>query len=72
MPTENQPRFVDAAELAKILGVSKITIFRWAASGTIPPGQRVGRRLRRWLVPSNLANFLGSDDTAEENENAHR
>ena len=42
--------FVDARALAEYFGVTVVTIRRWASSGTIPPGVRIGRRLVRWQL----------------------
>lgn len=39
-------RFIDIAELAAALQVSKLTIRRWAAAGHIPPPVRVARTVR--------------------------
>ena len=37
-------------EVARILCVSKRTIWRLVASGELPPPVKVGKRLRRWRL----------------------
>jgi|GEM_PF-2991319 len=39
--------YLDAAEIARRLGISIKTVFRWAKEGKLPPGVKFGR-LRRW------------------------
>jgi excisionase family DNA binding protein len=41
-------KLVSVAEVAEIIGVSKITVRRWVKAGSFPPGIRCGRRLIRW------------------------
>jgi len=36
MPSTRTPEFVSAPEAARLLGVDKATLTRWAASGRIP------------------------------------
>jgi len=50
MSISTQPsKMLDTADLAELCAVAKSTISRWAETGVIPTGHRVGGR-RLWLA----------------------
>jgi excisionase family DNA binding protein len=56
-------RYVDAAELATTLGVSRSTVKRWVAAGC--PSRTWGLRVRRFRV-SEVEGWLHGADTLHE------
>lgn len=40
-----------ANDLAAYIGVDRQTIYRMRASGRLPPGFLIGKRIRRWSLP---------------------
>ncbi len=52
-----------AHDLARRLAVTVTTIRRWAASGVLPPGVRLGRRVLRW-DETVINQWLASRDPA--------
>jgi prophage regulatory protein len=49
--------FVTARDVAELLCVSPRTVWRWSATGQLPPPVRVGARCTRWRV-SDLQRYL--------------
>lgn len=41
-------KFITIQAVAEVLAVSRSTICRWVAAGTMPAPTRIGRRLVRW------------------------
>ena len=41
-------KYLSAKQLAGLLNVSLSCIWRWAASGKLPKGEKLGRRCTRW------------------------
>lgn len=54
-PAAPLPPMLSAAQTAGLLGVSKRTVFRLAASGALPPAVRWNRKLVRWNRDEVLA-----------------
>ncbi|OGF34561.1 hypothetical protein A2223_04170, partial [Candidatus Falkowbacteria bacterium RIFOXYA2_FULL_35_8] len=60
---ENQSKkYLSVAELAKILGVSRITVFNRIKKGQIP-AEKIGRI---YAIPMEYVNKLATDDLSEE------
>jgi excisionase family DNA binding protein len=47
-------RFLSPAEVAKVLGVSSISVYRWTETGTLPSVKLGSRR----LIPSEVVDSL--------------
>jgi predicted DNA-binding transcriptional regulator AlpA len=41
-------RTYNPADLARMLGVKRVTVLNWARRGILPPGRRFGLRVLRW------------------------
>ena len=41
-------KYLSAKQLAELLGVAKTSIWRWAASGKLPKGERITPKCTRW------------------------
>lgn len=41
-------KYLSAKQIADSLGVAKSCVWRWAASGKLPKGERFGDRCTRW------------------------
>jgi len=49
MATLSQSRILRANELAKKLGVSRVTLWRWERSGLLPSKAQIGPNTVGWL-----------------------
>jgi predicted DNA-binding transcriptional regulator AlpA len=45
---EHRPAWLSDRDLADRYAVSRITIWRWARNGVIPPGKKIGPNTTRW------------------------
>lgn len=43
------PRYIDASEICRRLGIGISTLRDWRRAGLSPEGQRIGRQAVRWL-----------------------
>ena len=59
-PNESQPRFVTVAEVAGLLRVSNMTVYRLVQSGQLP-AVRVGRSYR--IREADVNRYLGDQYT---------
>ena len=50
-------RLLTVKEVMALLGISKVTLYRRLADGTIPPGVRLGPRAVRWKE-STIADLI--------------
>lgn len=41
-------KYLSAKQLAELLGVHKSCIWKWAAQGRLPKGERLGAKCTRW------------------------
>jgi prophage regulatory protein len=48
MQTQQAPAWLSDKDLADRYGVCRITIWRWAKNGVIPPGKKIGPNTTRW------------------------
>jgi len=46
--TFHRPAWLSDRDLALRYGVTRITIWRWAKNGVIPPGKKIGPNTTRW------------------------
>jgi len=46
--TTTTSEYITAAQIGAFLRVDERTVCRWADAGVMPPGIRVGNRIRRW------------------------
>lgn len=46
----SRTRIVRRKELAEILGVSEVTVWRWHRQGLLPPKRRIGPNSVGWLA----------------------
>jgi excisionase family DNA binding protein len=53
-PAETTERYLDVGEVAKVLGVTEMTVYRWARRGQLP-ARRFGRSLRFLLSDCDAA-----------------
>ena len=53
---ESQERLIDVGEAAKILSVSRRTLYRLIDSGQLPPPVKVGRSTR--IVASEITDYI--------------
>lgn len=53
-PAEKAERYLDVGEVAKVLGVTEMTVYRWARRGQLP-ARRFGRSLRFLLSDCDSA-----------------
>jgi len=47
-PPVRARRMLSVAQLAKLLGTSEATIWRWSREGTMPAALKLGKKLTRW------------------------
>jgi len=52
-------RYLRIAEVAKKLGVSRTTIWRWERQGYLPPKRQIGPNIVGWLE-SDIQEFASS------------
>lgn len=64
MSEHDQPALMKVEEAAKLLGISRASAYRHAASGELPGVKRLGRRV--YVVRARLIQYLESD-TPEAN-----
>jgi predicted DNA-binding transcriptional regulator AlpA len=43
-----QHRLLAVAEVARVLGISIPTVWRWSSEGRIPPPLKLGKNVTRW------------------------
>ncbi|MDZ7789405.1 MAG: hypothetical protein U5L08_02705 [Xanthomonadales bacterium] len=48
MQTQQAPAWLSDKDLADRYGVCRITIWRWAKNGNLPPGKKIGPNTTRW------------------------
>ena len=41
-------KYISAKEIAEKLGVTRSCVWRWAASGKLPKGERIAAKCTRW------------------------
>ena len=51
MPVNTKILTFSANDLAEYIGVNRQTIYRMRASGRLPRGFLIGKRIRRWSLP---------------------
>lgn len=63
-PSTPSIEFVTQKQLAERLGVSILTVHRWAKDGTLPRPLRFGRRCIRWRV-AELEQFFDNHQSQQ-------
>lgn len=52
-----QDRYISASEIAKMLNISRGTVYNMRRNGDLPPGVKIGGNVRRWSL-TKLNAFL--------------
>jgi len=64
--TEKEEKYIDADQVCKMWGISRVTLWHWEKKGVIDPPRKIGR-LKRYKL-SDVKN-LGEDmEKVKENE----
>lgn len=55
--------YVSASEIARMLNISRGTVYNMRRNGDLPPGVKIGGNVRRWSL-TELQSFLKGGVTA--------
>lgn len=58
-----QDEYVSASDIARMLNISRGTVYNMRRNGDLPPGVKIGGNVRRWSL-TELQSFLKGGVTA--------